>query len=99
MAKLRAYGQREILRVERERGLPATDDLCSWERRTLAVMHNGRVLEKLDVRFRPDAFEPAGRFHSYGWKVKGKLAAGKTPETFRAAYERVRCSEAMPAAC
>lgn len=36
----------------------------------------------------PDAFEPAGRFHSYGWKVKGKLAIGKTPETFRAAYER-----------
>ena len=29
------------------------------ERRTLAVMHNGRVLEKLDVRYRPDAFEPA----------------------------------------
>ena len=79
MAKLRAYGQREILRVERERGLPATDDLCSWERRTLAVMHNGRVLEKLDVRFRPDAFEPAGRFHSYGWKVKGKLVLTTGP--------------------
>ena len=87
MAKLSAYRQREVLRVERERETPG-DDLCSWERRTLAVMHNGRVLEKLDVRFRPDAFEPAGRFHSYGWKVKGKLAAGKTPKTFRTAYER-----------
>ena len=88
MAKLRAYGQREVLRVERERAPTAPDALTDWERTTLAVMSNGRVLEKLDVHFKPDAFEPTGRRHSYGWKVKGKLATGKTPETFRAAYER-----------
>ena len=88
MAKLSAYRQREVLRVERERVPTAPDALTDWERMTLAVMSNGRVLEKLDVHFKPDAFEPTGRRHSYGWKVKGRLAAGKTPETFRAAYER-----------
>lgn len=87
MAKLSAYRQREVLRVERERETP-DDDLCSWRRTTLAVMSNGRVLEKRDVIFRPDAFNPSGRRHSFGWKVKGRLAATATPETFRAAYER-----------
>jgi len=87
MAKLSAYRQREVLRVERERETPG-DDLCSWKRRTLAVMSNGRVLEKVNVMFRPDAFNPNDRRHSYGWKVKGRLGATATPETFRAAYER-----------
>ncbi len=86
MAKLRAYGQREVLRVEREKNTP-DDDLTTWERETRALMHNGRVLRKLDVRFRSDAFTPEPRFHSYGWKLWGRLAADKTPETFRAAHE------------
>src|SRR5437016_10851712 len=85
MAKLRAYGQREVLRVERERQTP-DGDLTTWERTTITVMSNGRVLSKLDVRFKPDQYEPNGRLHSYGWKVKGKLAAGKTAESFEAAY-------------
>ena len=87
MAKLSARGRRELLRVERERSTP-DGELTIWERTTLAVMSDGGVLSKLDVRFRPDAYEPGGRLHSYGWKRKGKLAAGKTVETFRQAYER-----------
>ena len=47
-----------------------------------------KVETAADVTRRLLAYKPAGRFHSYGWKVKGKLAAGKTPETFRTAYER-----------
>lgn len=85
MAKLSAYRQREVLRVERE---TPDDDLVSWRRTTLAVMSNGRVLEKYDAMFRPDAFNSTGRRQSYGWKVKGRLAKTATPETFRAAYER-----------
>lgn len=47
-----------------------------WERETIRLMSDGKVLEKWDVRFRPDAQpypgEETGRYHSYGWKVKGK---------------------------
>jgi hypothetical protein len=87
MAKLSAYNQHEVLRLERENHTP-DGDLTVWERRTLVVMNTGRVLEKLDVRFRPDRYDPAGRRHSYGWKVKGKLRPTATLNAVREAYER-----------
>lgn len=62
MAKLSAYGQREVARLERERETPA-DTLISWERTTFAFMESGRVLSKRDVKFRSE-----NRKHSYGWK-------------------------------
>lgn len=64
--------------------------LTVWERKTKRLMSDGTVLEKIDVRFRPSpncSWEgPQGRRHSYGWKVSGKLKAGKTAEDFRAIY-------------
>jgi len=71
MAKLSAYNQREVFRATREKSTPE-GDLTTWERDTFAVMSNGRILRRLDVRFRPDAYDPKGRLHSYGWKVYGK---------------------------
>jgi hypothetical protein len=45
-------------------------------------MSDGKVLSKLDVRFRSDA-----RKHTYGWTVRGKAKAGLTPARFVEIYE------------
>lgn len=76
MAKLSAYGQHEVARFVRERMTPDST-LVEWERKTMAVMHNGRVLVKYDVRFRASTYTET-RFHSYGWKVHGHLKKGRT---------------------
>lgn len=62
--------------------------LTKWEKKTIALMSNGKVLEKLDVIFHPNFFDLLGRKHSYGWKVKGKIKAGLTVEDFVAIYEK-----------
>lgn len=72
MAKLSARGRVELARVSRTLDTP-NSTLTSKERYTKAYMSDGRLLTKLDVWFRPDRFDPDGRFHSYGWKDKGKL--------------------------
>lgn len=51
------------------------------DRVTRRLMSDGKVLEKLDVWFRGD-----NRFHSYGWKVKGRLKAGITPARWLEIY-------------
>jgi len=73
----------ELARVSRVRegaeeaqaygGSSSTD----WSRITLALMSDGAVLRKLDVRFKFD-----GRKHSYGWKNYAKAKPGLTPERF-----------------
>lgn len=66
MAKLSAYGQTEVLRLEK--AMDVTDsDLVSWRRTTYALMDNGRVLKKIDVLFKENG-TMHGRRHSYGWK-------------------------------
>jgi hypothetical protein len=91
MAKLSARGRKELLRIERERDVPAirqdgTESLTTWERTTRVVMSDGKVLEKFDVRFKPDNYRPNGEFYSYGWKVAGKAKPGKTAADVVAAY-------------
>ena len=73
--------------------------LCNWERKTLALMSDGKILEKRDVRFRPSTWQytykraeasirtPEGRKHSYGWTVKGKAKEGLTAERFVEVYK------------
>lgn len=73
MAKLKAHGV-EVLRVSRERSTP-DGNLTIWERKTIAYMSDGKRMSKLDVRFKPDRYDTAGRYHSYGWKLDGKLKA------------------------
>jgi hypothetical protein len=87
MAKLSARGRRELARVSREKLTPESA-LVSWEKTTVALMSDGSVLEKSDVRFKPDQYDPGGRRHSYGWTVKGKVKAGLTPRQFVEIYEK-----------
>lgn len=80
MAKLKAHGV-ELFRIAREIGpeeltLKAEKSgfgpsLTIWERQTYAFMSDGYAMSKLDIRFTPDFYDPAGRLCSYGWK-RGK---------------------------
>lgn len=72
MAKLSAYGRKELVRLVREKDIK-DNNLISWERKTLAFMSDGHILEKRDVRFLPDAYDPQGRLHSWGWKKLAKV--------------------------
>lgn len=58
--------------------------LTLWERRTRTLMSDGKILEKLDVRF-PNKYR-GDYLHSYGWKVRAKVTDGVTREAFVAAY-------------
>lgn len=77
MAKLSARGRKELFRMEREINTPDGDN-TTWQRKTRAVMSDGSVLEKWDVRFKPSTYDPRPSVYSYGWKLHGKLKAGKT---------------------
>ena len=67
MAKLSAHGT-ELARVSHETATP-DGDLTIWERETLSFRSDGHIMRKHDVRFKGDRYSPAGRFHSYGWKL------------------------------
>ena len=84
MAKLSARGRKELARVFKEKK-PESNSII-WEKRTLALMSDGTVLIKRDIRFEPDSYEPKGRFHSYGWVIKGKIEAGLTTEDWEQIY-------------
>lgn len=83
MAKLSARGRKELYRVSLEAVVTDPDRLVTWERTTKALMSDNKVLEKRDVRFKPDSIHPEGQRHSYGWTVRGKLKAGFAPEVWR----------------
>lgn len=62
MAKLSAYGQREVARFTKEVETPDSE-LTSREMVKWAYMDNGVVLKQRVVWFRDD-----GRRHDWGWK-------------------------------
>jgi hypothetical protein len=70
--------------------------LTIWERVSRRLMSDGTILEKRDVRFRPDArpypSEENGRYYSYGWKVHGKVkvSAAEWVTFYRDGTERMR---------
>ena len=104
MAKLSARGrtvQVEAVREYDEATLQAaharcypdlanTPSLVSWERLTRRLMSDGVILEKREVRFRPDWLDKDGRRYSYGWRVHGRLKAGLTPTDFARIYASPR---------
>ena len=106
MAKLNARGRTCLAEVSREYteeqlqrqhdkytdsyGGERGPSLTNWERATKRLMSDGKVLEKRDVRFRPDWLDKAGRRHSYGWKVAAKLKPGKSTADFLAVYTAPR---------
>lgn len=75
MAKLSARGRIELGRWQIERETP-NSDLTTSERITLALMSDGRLLQKRDVVFKPDTFNPEGRKYSWGWKQYKKIKTG-----------------------
>ncbi len=89
MAKLSARGRSEVVRLEKERVFtPVDDDVVSssfidWERVTVALMSDGVILKKRDIRFRSD-----GRVYNYGWKSFGRFK-DTVSERFTSAFEKV----------
>lgn len=85
MAKLNARGRQELARVEKEfNPSEDVDPTCCWERRTYALMSDGKVLRKIDVRWRND-----NRLHSYGWHIKGNIKAGVDVTQWLTSYENI----------
>lgn len=58
--------------------------LTTRERVTRRLMSDGTVLQKIDVWFRGG--DPSRQYHSYGWKVKGKIKTGITPADWLSIY-------------
>lgn len=89
MARLSARGRDELVRLEREHDV-LDSELIDWERDTIALMSDGKIMRKRDVRFKASTYSPAKK-HSYGWKVLAKLKAGLDPvesiERFAQSYE------------
>lgn len=77
MARLSARGRTELVRVSKAEDVTDSDSVVTWRRYTKALMSDGTILEKVDVRFKSD-----GSRHSYGWKAKGKAKKGLTAEQF-----------------
>jgi hypothetical protein len=85
MAKLSAHGT-ELYRLELSKTDDNPDSLTSESRRTVSIRSDRKVLDKLDVRFKPDKYHPNGEWHSYGWKLYGKLK--NSPEAARDMFVR-----------
>jgi len=88
MAKLSAHGTERFRLVKSKSSAPP--DLTTEERMTVSIRSDGSVLTKLDVKFKPDSFNPTGFWHSYGWKKRlGRTEAAArrlNPEKLRDAY-------------
>lgn len=72
MAKLSAHGY-EVARYEKETETP-NGQFTVWEKKTYAIMSDGRILSKNDAKFRPASWETKPRHHSWGWKRGKKVA-------------------------
>lgn len=86
MAKLSARGRIELVRMSKETTTFPEDRDIIWEKITLTLMSDNKVLEKRDVRFTPDQYDPSGRFHTWGWKVLGKVKEGVDKQRFIECY-------------
>lgn len=72
MAKLSANGW-ELLRIEQEVNVSDPERNTTWERITRTYHSNGKILQKHDLRWKPDTYHPQGEFYSYGWKLYARL--------------------------
>jgi hypothetical protein len=86
MAKLKARGRTEIARLVLEQDTPLSE-LVSSEKIQVALMSDGNVLDRRVVRWRKQDTYSSGP-HDYGWKVKGKIKTGLTPEDFIRIYQK-----------
>lgn len=83
MAKLSAHGK-ELVRVSKETHITDPDRQITWERTTIVLMNDGKLLKKRDVKFKPLSYETDGQKHCYGWKAYGKVKV--TVEVFVRGY-------------
>jgi len=86
MAKLKARGRQELVRLVKERDLPDNDSF-SHEKAQVALMSDGNVLKRRVLRWRDPGYH-SEKTHDYGWKVEGKIKAGLAPEDFIAIYQK-----------
>jgi hypothetical protein len=93
MAKLSANGK-ELLRISKEQNITDPESSATWHRITRTYHSNGKILQKLDVRFKPTTYQPNGELHSYGWKLYAKLKPEVTPaEHVAKLVARIRSGE------
>jgi hypothetical protein len=87
MAKLSARGRTEIYRVTKSYQVRPDEDV-TLRKKTVCLMSDGNVLEKITVRFKPMGSwdDPKGRLHDWGYKVKGKIASGHSNEEWLAKH-------------
>jgi hypothetical protein len=83
MAKKSARGRTELVHVVHAYDVNLSETTRSpstvvWRRISRALMSDGVILEKVDIRFED------GQKHSYGWKVKDKSEL--SPAEFTADY-------------
>jgi hypothetical protein len=75
MARLKAHG-RELLRIEREVTITDPERSTTWEKVTKTYHSDGKILQKHDLRWKPDTYHPHGELYSYGWKLWGNVKKG-----------------------
>lgn len=95
MARLSKHGK-ELFRYSQDRETPDSDTTIS-RRTTTAIMEDGAILRKEDVRFRPSASwdPPSGRAHCYGWKLHGKVKDGRIKDYLEALREKARATDSV----
>jgi len=97
---IREYDVETLQRGHDVRWNDGQPSLTVWERTTRRLMSDGKILEKRDVRFRPNPLctweDPRGEKHSYGWKIHGTLKAGLTAADFTRIYQAPRKRDGSP---
>jgi hypothetical protein len=81
MARLSKHGT-ELLRIELERDVIESESSTDWRRTTRAYMSDGKVMQKIDVHFKPTTYQAKGERYSYGWKLYATRKAGTTLESY-----------------
>lgn len=82
MAKLKARGRRELVRMVADL-VEEPDSSFTEGKHYAALMTDGNVLVRQTARWKD-----SGQLHDWGWKVKGKIKVGLSPQDFIRIYER-----------
>ncbi len=86
MAKLSARGRKEVFRVSKEIEVTDPESSITWEKMTRALMTDGSLLVKRQVRFKATECS-ASYVHTWGWKkTKLKLKADGDADRVLAAW-------------
>lgn len=86
MAKLKARGSEIIFRVSKS--APGAREGVAEVRHYRALRSDGNLLERMVIRYTPEevARSYGEKQHDYGWKVRGRVKAGRTLEQLLKTY-------------